>query len=1186
MHGVHNLSRNHVTSARISVGNQANSLDSQLVQMYNHEFTERIAEDVPERSREDEHFLKFVENSIKHKDGHYEIGLPMKSSMQEVSYDDIPNNKLQAEQRVGHLRRKFQRDNNFFEEYKTFMKETIDNGYATLIPHEELEENEGRRWYLPHHGVRHPKKDKLRVVFDCSAKYKGFCLNSELLQGPNMTNTLIGVLMRFRQSSIAVVGDVQAMFHQVKVPHKDQDLLRFLWWRDGNIERPLEEYRMSVHLFGATSSPTCASFALKKAIEESKVTNGNQLAATMQRSFYVDDCLTSTETEKEAVTLVENIRAACQRGGFRLTKWLSNNKNVLYSIPADERAAEVRSLDLEDNSLPTERALGVLWSSENDTFGYQISLPNKPATRRGILSVVSSLYDPLGLVCPAILPAKRLLQDLCREKLEWDEEISTEHLRTWQEWLEQVPSLMNLQINRSIKPQEFGQPTSIELHHFSDASNHGYGTASYLRVINSEEEVHCTLMLGKACVAPLKKATIPRLELTAATVAVRVNNMLIKELDLLVDRTVFWTDSITVLCYIHNQSTRFHTFVANRLSVIHDGSDPSQWRYVNTKDNPADDASRGLTVRKFLQQDRWLKGPNFLWENDESSWPVDPRNVHEIPSDDDPEIKLKEVKVSCTVVKCEETVNKLLNYFHCWFKLKKVVAWLLRVKELLQKSKQQVEERIRASVTTHQPKRNENGDDEQNTEKDEHNTDNKEPQEQLQVNKPTVVNGGHTITPQLSVQDMQKAEAAIIGFIQKQAYPEEIEHLTKTRQADADTGRQQKYQGVKKSSSVRKLDPVYKDGLLRVGGRLSKAALPEDTKHPVILPKESNVTNLILNNIHLKTGHSGRNHMLAIAQKKYWIVKANSAARSIINKCVVCKRNRAKAGEQKMANLPESRLKPGEPPFTRVGIDYFSPIEVKRGRSIVKRYGVLFTCFTTRAVHIEKADSLDTDSCIQALRRFIARRGQVQEMTSDNGSNLVGAERELKKEIDKWNASKIHEEMLQKNIEWHFNPPAGSNFGGVWERHIRMVRKLMCSMLKEQTITDEGLQTLFCEIEAVMNSRPISRVSGDPNDLEALTPNHLLLMKSNPMLPPVLAEETGPHVKRRWKQIQYLAEIFWKRWLKEYLPMLQERQKWVNPKANLQVDDVVLIVDSSKPRNTWNLGRVVKTLPDKDGLIR
>ena len=207
-------------------------------------------------------------------------------------------------------------------------------------------------------------------------------------------------------------------------------------------------------------------------------------------------------------------------------------------------------------------------------------------------------------------------------------------------------------------------------------------------------------------------------------------------------------------------------------------------------------------------------------------------------------------------------------------------------------------------------------------------------------------------------------------------------------------------------------------------------------------------------------------------------------------------------------------------------------------------------------------------------------------MTSDNGSNLVGAERELKKEIDKWNATKIHEEMLQKNIEWHFNPPAGSNFGGVWERHIRTVRKLMCSMLKEQTITDEGLQTLFCEIEAVMNSRPISRVSGDPNDLGALTPNHLLLMKSNPVLPPVLAEETEPHVKRRWKQIQYLAEIFWKRWLKEYLPMLQERQKWVNPKANLQVDDVVLIVDSSKPRNTWNLGRVVKTLPDKDGLIR
>lgn len=150
------------------------------------------------------------------------------------------------------------------------MKGTIDNGYATRVPDEEIDQNEGRKWYLPHHGVRHPKKHKLRVVFDCSAKYQGFCLNSELLQGPNLTNTLIGVLLRFRQSPIALVADIQAMYHQVRVPETDQDLLRFLWWTDGNIERPIEEYRMGVHIFGATSSPACASFALNKAIKDSE----------------------------------------------------------------------------------------------------------------------------------------------------------------------------------------------------------------------------------------------------------------------------------------------------------------------------------------------------------------------------------------------------------------------------------------------------------------------------------------------------------------------------------------------------------------------------------------------------------------------------------------------------------------------------------------------------------------------------------------------------------------------------------------------------------------------------------------------------------------------------------------------------------------------------------------------------
>lgn len=203
-------------------------------------------------------------------------------------------------------------------------------------------------------------------------------------------------------------------------------------------------------------------------------------------------------------------------------------------------------------------------------------------------------------------------------------------------------------------------------------------------------------------------------------------------------------------------------------------------------------------------------------------------------------------------------------------------------------------------------------------------------------------------------------------------------------------------------------------------------------------------------------------------------------------------------------NLPQDRVSPDEPPFTRVGVDLFGPFAVKRGRTTVKRYGVICTCLSVRAVHLEVASSLDTDSFVNALRRFIARRGQVSEVRSDNGTNFVGAERELREAIGKWNQAQINNTLIQKGIQWIFNPPSGSHHGGVWERLIRLVRKVLNSLLRTQNL-DEGLHTVLCEVEAIINSRPITKASTDPNDLEALTPNHLLLLKSKPSLPPGVA---------------------------------------------------------------------------------
>jgi len=240
-----------------------------------------------------------------------------------------------------------------------------------------------------------------------------------------------------------------------------------------------------------------------------------------------------------------------------------------------------------------------------------------------------------------------------------------------------------------------------------------------------------------------------------------------------------------------------------------------------------------------------------------------------------------------------------------------------------------------------------------------------------------------------------------------------------------------------------------------------------------------------------------------------------------------------------MADLPESRVSPDKPPFSSVGVDYFRPFQVRRGRSLLKRYGVIFTCLAIRAVHIEIAHSLDTDSFLLALRRFIARRGQVSEIRSDV-SNFTSGERELRDARLGWNQEKIHNFLMQKNIKWSFGLPYGSHFGGIWESCIRTVRKILQSLLREQITDDERLATFMCEVKGIMNSRPITSVSSDPKDIEPLTPNHLLLLQSEVAFPPGLFKKEDSLSRRRWRQVQYLADLFWRRWSKEYLPLLQE----------------------------------------------
>jgi hypothetical protein len=375
-------------------------------------------------------------------------------------------------------------------------------------------------------------------------------------------------------------------------------------------------------------------------------------------------------------------------------------------------------------------------------------------------------------------------------------------------------------------------------------------------------------------------------------------------------------------------------------------------------------------------------------------------------------------------------------------------------------------------------------------------------------------------------------------------------------------------------------------GILCVGGRLEHASIPSESKHQMILPKSHHVVNLIIQHYHEMAGHSGKEYVLSLLRQRFWIVRGRAAVSRVLSSCVDCKRRISRPAQQRMADLPQDRVIPDAPPFSYVGVDYFGPFLVKRGRSMAKRYGCLFTCLSSRAIHIEVAYSLETDSFVNAFYRFISRRGTPIQMRSDNGTNLVGGEKELREAIQQWNQNQISESLKQKEICWRFNPPYASHMGGIWERQIRTIRKIFVAIVKQQPLDDDGLMTLMCQVESIVNGRPITVVSNDVKDLEPLTPNHLLLLRSGSTLPPGIFVKEDSYHKKRWRQIQYLANVFWRRWVKEYLPSCQMRQKWFQPSHNFAVGDVVLLVEEHTPRNLWPLGRISDVFPGRDGLVR
>ncbi|XP_074657307.1 uncharacterized protein LOC141910513 [Tubulanus polymorphus] len=1050
------------------------------------------------QSLEDTRAQKMLEDNTHLVDGHYVTKL-----LWQRSDVKLPDNKPCALNRLRSVEKMLKNDAKKTDAYSKTFQTYLEKGYARKLTAKEADVPSPKRWFLPHHAVCNPKKKKLRVVFDAASSYQGVSLNNQLMSGPDFLQRLPGILLRFRQEPVAVMGDIEAMYHQVKIAEEDQPALSFLW-RDLEDREP-DAYQMVVNIFGARCSAAIACFALRKTADEPGV--AADVRDAILRDFYMDDFLHSETTPPEATRMVQDVTRAVRHGGFRLTKLLSNSREVIQALPPGEL-----SVDVATDRLPSERALGVWWNAETDEIGIKLpSLELKRFSRRELLRLISSIFDPFGMIAPVIIRAKIQMQATWSRKLHWDAELPEEDVVQWRELLQDLPKLSEVTIPRCFKPTDV-EPVRRELHLFCDASEKAFGAVAYFRMMMPDGTTRCCFVMSKTRVAPLKKMSIVRLELQAAVLAVRLGESIKKEVTCHIDETLYWSDSKVVLSYVSNESKRFHMFVAVRVAEIHDSTIPKQWRHVPGSQNPADDCSRGIPAAALAE--RWFQAPVFLYQS-EDSWPDVSLPIVNLDTND-PEIR-RSVNVTART-----KANHVLDpsRFSSWTRYRRVVACVLRF--------------IRNAGS--------------------------------QIKKSSCRIGPLTAT------EMDAARFLVIKSAQEDGFPEEYSAIKAQKK-------------IARSSKLLQLCPtIDEDGILRARGRLKNADVDVAVKFPMILPRSHDVTRLIVTAIHVLLMHEGPEHTLNEVRQEYYVPRARSTVKKIVRQCMKCKLRRVQPEVPLMSDLPAARFNTSFP-FSCIGIDYFGPFDVRRFRKTEKRYGLLVTCLSTRAVHIEVSHSLDTDSFLMSFRRFIARRGRPATVYSDNGTNLKSGERELRHSLDALNQQRINDEMSQRQIQWFYNPPTASHMGGVWERLVSSVKKCLKVVIGNLTPTDEVLHTVLVEVEAVLNSRPLTYT--DANDIcpSALTPCHFLLGRSSPNLSPVISDVAVSH-QRRWKQAQTLADHFWQRWRKEYVPTLIRRSKWTRQTRNLEIGDVVLVVDDRCPRSYWKLGRIVDVFPGADGVVR
>lgn len=588
------------TSTSLLTIDRSENLSFQLERFWSQEEPAVIKFADPEDEKCEEHFQQ---THYRLTSGRYGVRLPFRQENPQVG-----DSSSMALRRFYGLEKKLKNNPVMRQKYSEFLTEYLELEHMSPT-------TKPPRFVIPHHYIMKetPENQKLKVVFDASAQARGGSLNDHLLRGPKLQNDMRDIILCFRYHPIAFSTDIVKMFRMIEISPNDRQYLQIYWRFDPN--QAVERYELNTVIYGLV----CAPYQAQRVLRQLVMDHGTEFplaAKALQQDSYVDDILTGASSDSEACVLQSQLIQLLKLGGFELSKWASNSSKILQKTSSTQA-------DLVDLSTPEDqwvKILGLQWDPATDCFSFSIGTPNTNFTKRGVLSTIARLYDPLGFLMPTIFLMKGFIQDLWIQKLDWDEPMTAELKKSWSNVIEQLPLLSELKIPRFIGTSS--DVTSVQMVGFCDASFKGYSSVLYL-LVNSPSGIQSFLLSSKSKLAPIKPQSVPRLELAGAVLLAELYSAVhlqIKKLEVEILPPAFFTDSMTALAWINTPPHKLKVFVANRVVKIQELTCTTLWRHVSTEENPADLASRGALPAHLIDHDTWWSGPPWI-TSDPAHWP-------------------------------------------------------------------------------------------------------------------------------------------------------------------------------------------------------------------------------------------------------------------------------------------------------------------------------------------------------------------------------------------------------------------------------------------------------------------------------------------------------------------------------------------------------------------------------------